>query len=131
MEKIEKPKRTGKLNHNLTFTECLAEDYYIHGMQFENEEISYLSIERLSLNQCHFKNVVFLECEFDHIDLTDTIFENCDLSNIKMPDGIIHRCIFQNCRLTGSDFSNCGIQQTLFKENSGRYINFSFSTFKK
>ena len=72
MEKIEKPKRTGKLNHNLTFTECLAEDYYIHGMQFENEEISYLSIERLSLNQCHFKNVVFLECEFDHIDLTDT-----------------------------------------------------------
>ena len=45
-------------------------------------------------------------------------------------DGTIHRCEFINCRLTGSDFSNSSIQNTLFKDNTARYANFSYSKFK-
>lgn len=131
MEKIEKPKRFGQLEKLHSFDLLIDGDPYVEDGFFDGETVSFLSIDRLTLNKCHFKNMIFESCNFERIDLMDTIFENCDLSHLKMMDGIIHRCEFRNCRMTGSDLSNCAIQQTLFEENTARYANFSFSKFKK
>ena len=71
------------------------EEPYLTNCKITDTVIAHEDIERLIVSNVIFKNVTFIDCTFQKIDLTDVIFENCDLSNTNLSEGIIHRVAFK------------------------------------
>ena len=128
--KIQKPKRQKTLPCYETFEAALDGERYIQGALFEDMTISNIMIDRLNLNQCHFKKVVFENCEFHKIDMSDTTFENCDLSQLYLGGGSVFRCEFVNTRLVGVDFADSVIRETIVDSCSAAYLNAGFTKMK-
>lgn len=130
LNKILKPKIEKDLIKDEDFPEILREEKELYKSFVCDYSMDYIVEEKLDINGCYFKNVVFNECDFQNIDLLDVVFENCDLSNVNFSEGSIHRTEFKNCKLVGANFSGCNMQNVLFKQSLGRYSNFSYGKLK-
>lgn len=123
--KIKEPKLQTILENKTTY----ENDELCYGM-YQDVFIEQIKTPHFKINECHFKNTDFFECEWEYIDGMDIIFENCDLSNIIMSDGSLHRIIFKNCKLIGCDFSGSSIHDLQMYECNAAYSNFSFGNIK-
>lgn len=69
--------------------EPLHEYAEIIGSDFSNEAAG-----RVQLYQSIIKNCLFIQTDFQHIDLLDVHFESCDFSNADLRSASIHRVTF-------------------------------------
>src|SRR6478735_6495827 len=77
-------------------------------------EIHDERLDRAVFSKVIFKNVTFLNADFNKIDMMDVIFENCNLSNSRLCEGIVHRVAFKDCKLLGIDLSNANFGNVSF-----------------
>lgn len=128
--KIQSPKIISELEEFNDIREYILNDESIYDKSINSITIDEVSGVVLKLDSCVFKNVTFIDCDFERADLTDVIFENCNLSNVNFSDSGFYRVEFKKCKLTGTRFDESVLKSVSFKDCLGRYSNFSFSKIK-
>lgn len=128
MNTIQKPKIPEQLPL-LSFSEALKEDQ-IKEAVIENGSITGDELHHLCAEQVIFRNMVFMDVSFRHMECTDVRFEKCDLSNADFSGSIIHRTAFQNSKLLGVNLADCTLRNVQFEDCHANYSSFSYSNMK-
>lgn len=127
MNTIQKPKIPKELPV-LSFTEAL-QDEQIKEVIIENEIISG-KLHSLRAEKVIFRNTVFTDASFRHMECTDVLFEKCDLSNADFSGSINHRTVFQHSKLLGLNLADSAMRNVRFEDCLANYSSFSYSNMK-
>ena len=107
MKAIQKPKFTQALDELTTF--------------IADERIEYARFSQCTIDLsevCHFDSCIFDHYLFingnDHLDFLDCIFDHCDLSNAECENSFFHRVQFEHCKMIGISLLQTGLQHTTF-----------------
>ena len=130
LDKRQKPKLSTE-HELIRTTDIWSREGYIEKVRFEGGVMAGAEGERLSFDDCIFKDVSFAGSDFTSAEFVDVRFETCDFSNVNFQNATFHRCEILNSKLTGADFANANLGHTLFTEIDGRYSNFSFAGMKE
>ncbi len=93
---------------------------------FEDCTICGEDIERLCVEKTVFRNVVFIDVSFRHIELTDVIFEKCDLSNADFSGAVIHRTSVKQSKMVGMNLAES--TRGMFHSRNATDISVHFRT---
>lgn len=123
-------KRRNPVIHNLTAAVFpqLEDNYY--QLVFNQDPDTVIKINNTTIEECKFIKINFNLLDLRNTHLVDCVFENCDLSNVEFERISIHRCHFINCKMTGVSFNDCSLQDLMFDEIQGRYLNISYGSIR-
>ncbi|OAZ68790.1 uncharacterized protein SRCM100169_00665 [Bacillus siamensis] len=127
MNTIQKPKIPKELPV-LSFAEALQDDQ-IKEAVIENGIISG-KLHGLRAEKVIFRNTVFTDVSFRHMECTDVLFEKCDVSNADFSGSIIHRTVFQYSKLLGLNLADAAMRNVQFEDCLANYSSFSYSNMK-
>ncbi|MCY8721624.1 pentapeptide repeat-containing protein [Bacillus sp. S10C12M] len=113
------------------FHETAAQDEVISMHLFEDCTICGEDIERLCVEKTIFRNVVFIDVSFRHIELTDVIFEKCDLSNVDFSGAVVHRTSVKQSKMVGMNAAESTLRNVSFEECHGHFSSFSYSNMRQ
>ncbi|MFP7231796.1 pentapeptide repeat-containing protein [Bacillus subtilis] len=113
------------------FHETAAQDEVISMHLFEDCTICGEDIERLCVEKTIFRNVVFIDVSFRHIELTDVIFEKCDLSNADFSGAVVHRTSVKQSKMVGMNAAESTLRNVSFEECHGHFSSFSYSNMRQ
>lgn len=127
MNTIQKPKIPKELPV-LSFAEALQDDQIKEAI-IENGIISG-KLHGLRAEKVIFRNTVFTDVSFRHMECTDVLFEKCDVSNADFSGSIIHRTVFQHSKLLGLNLADAAMRNVRFEDCLANYSSFSYSNMK-
>ncbi|MFT3656677.1 hypothetical protein DALLNEIH_03126 [Bacillus sp. B01(2024)] len=127
MNTIQKPKIPKELPV-LSFAEALQDDQ-IKEAVIENGIISG-KLHGLRAEKVIFRNTIFTDVSFRHMECTDALFEKCDVSNADFSGSIIHRTVFQHSKLLGLNLADAAMRNVRFEDCLANYSSFSYSNMK-
>lgn len=127
---IQKPNIPENLQ-TADFHDAMTQDDVISMHLFEDCTICGEDIERLCVEKTVFRNVVFIDVSFRHIELTDVIFEKCDLSNADFSGAVIHRTSVKQSKMVGMNVAEATLRNVSFEECHGHFSSFSYSNMKQ
>ncbi|MEK5082652.1 pentapeptide repeat-containing protein [Bacillus sp. FSL H8-0515] len=113
------------------FHETAAQDEVISMHLFEDCTICGEDIERLCVEKTIFRNVVFIDVSFRHIELTDVIFEKCGLSNADFSGAVVHRTSVKQSKMVGMNAAESTLRNVSFEECHGHFSSFSYSNMRQ
>ncbi|AEP86050.1 pentapeptide repeat-containing protein [Bacillus spizizenii] len=113
------------------FHETVTQDDVVSMHLFADCTICDEDIERLCVENTIFRNVVFIDVSFRHIELTDVIFEKCDLSNADFSGAVIHRTSVKQSKMVGMNVAESTLRNVSFEECHGHFSSFSYSNMKQ
>lgn len=102
----------------------------INDLHCSDEEISYISAQRVDFNRSKLTN-----CRFENCDLTGASFIGCELTGCTFVECTFNGAYFRDTRLTDCSASGCSFTKALFRKSElcggfYRYANFSDSVFE-
>ncbi|MGE9878193.1 MULTISPECIES: pentapeptide repeat-containing protein [Bacillus amyloliquefaciens group] len=127
MNTIQKPKIPKELPV-LSFTEALQDDL-IKEVVIENAVVNS-KLDGLRAEKVIFRNTVFTDVSFRHMECTDVLFDKCDVSNADFSRSIIHRTAFQHSKLLGLNLADSAMRHVRFEDCLANYSSFSYSNMK-
>lgn len=113
------------------FHETVTQNDVVSMHLFADCTICGEDIERLCVEKTIFRNVVFIDVSFRHIELTDVIFEKCDLSNADFSGAVIHRTSVKQSKMVGMNVAESTLRNVSFEECHGHFSSFSYSNMKQ
>lgn len=80
---------------------------YFSDQRFENKDFT-----KDSFNIGEYENCIFLDCNFEYIDLSrcnfnDCAFTGCNLSMVKLISTAFRDVLFSGCKMFGLQFNDC------------------------
>lgn len=76
-----------------------------------------------------FENLTFINCNFKHLNFTDSVFINikfinCNFGGAVFDSAIFNKVIFVNCKLKDASFCLSKMEDVLFEQNDASFVNF-------
>ena len=87
-------------------------------------------LDGLRAEKVIFRNTVFTDVSFRHMECTDVLFDKCDVSNADFSGSIIHRTAFQHSKLLGLNLADSAMRHVRFEDCLAHYSSFSYSNMK-
>ena len=86
-------------------------------------ELNGLCTQRVEFTACRFTRCTFRECDVKRFCFVDCVFDHCDLSNLRFENSTFQRVQFVDCRLTGVEWIKAALMNGSFKSCSMDYAN--------
>jgi uncharacterized protein YjbI with pentapeptide repeats len=96
----------------------------------ENESYANQGAQHIGFDQVLFQHVRLNNTRLKKLQLLDSRLTACDLANAEWPEASLHRLELLDCHLTGFRAIEAGLQDILFQECSGGFVQFRFSVLK-
>ena len=104
-----------------TFEECL--DDYFEYKKIIRQPKKEVYLNNINMDSCLIENISFQLLKITFNNVEHCIFKDCDFSNQLFDKTVFYHCEFINCKMQGSFFDECQIQETVFRQVNGKYIN--------
>ncbi len=103
-----------------------SDDSYIENKSFTDQNFS-MQLQNVEFNGCEFRNCDFTNAKMNHLHFVDCRFHHCEFTNSEFSECGFHRTSITNSKLTGTIFERCRLENIIYDDVMGRYVNYSYA----
>ena len=77
-----------------------SEELECYQQEFTQEVLEEVDLRQLEIaTNCSFKEVSFINCQMEKLEVIDSTFTNCDFSNFDLSKSYFNRVSFVDCKI--------------------------------